>query len=43
MGALLDEEPDNLTFLGEMCDICIGCKDYKSALDYAEKIDQLLK
>lgn len=38
MGALLDEEPDNLTFLGEMCDICIGCKDYKSALDYAEKM-----
>ena len=38
MSDLLHEEPDNLTFLAEMCGICIGCKDYDGALRYAEKM-----
>ena len=38
MSSLINSEPENLSFLGEMCEICIGCKDYQTALDYAEKM-----
>lgn len=38
MTELIESEPENLAFLAEMCEICIGCKDYNTAIEYAEKM-----
>lgn len=37
---LLTYEPENLTYLSDMCEILIGCKEFDEAIKFVEKMKQ---